>query len=77
MYCHGPAVFVLCLVAWPLAVIVGWYSGERNQVVLLDSMWAGTIPITTHLVCTDCLDPALYLVGTVTMFIHPERSVDT
>jgi hypothetical protein len=72
-WCIALAVFA-CLIGWPLAVIVGWCIGDRNQVVLLDSMWTGLFPITNSpgfgLIV---LTLPLYLVGIVTMFIRPRK----
>ncbi len=64
----------VCLIAWPLAVIVGWCIGDRNQVVLLDSMWSGLFPITNSpgfgLILLT-LPP--YLIGAVTMLFRPRK----
>ncbi len=69
----GLAVFV-CLISWPLAIVVGWYIGDRNQVVVLDSMWTGLFPITNSpgfgLIALTLLP---YLVGSVTMFVRPRK----
>ncbi len=72
-WCIGLLVFA-CLIAWPLAIAVGWCIGGRNQVILLESMWTGLFPITNSpgfgLIALTLLP---YLVGSVTMFIRPPK----
>ncbi len=70
--CRIALIVFACLVAWPLAIIVGWVIGDRNLVVLLDSMWTGPFPITgSPGLGLIVLTLPIYLVGIVAMLTHP------